>query len=179
MEERQNDLCRGNFFHNKFSHYFCSVGDDDENAPAMKKTYYELIKMCHFCGFAFFSWTQSQLSTKPEIPKLTFCSFFSRFLYSLYFLSRRMHDRSMRPRSMQTRWKMLAIRPGCHLLVPIGIRWRFVWNATRFTGEKWDSIYFFYFLGSGDPKVTNGKCQQFTYLLSMAFCDSTWVHEER
>lgn len=76
--------------------------------------------------FFFLELGHFSISNKPEIRKLTFCSFFGAHSIFSHFLSRRMHDRSMRPRSMQTRWKMFAIRSGCHLLVPIGIRWRFM-----------------------------------------------------
>lgn len=87
MEERQNDLCPGNSFNNKISHYFCSVGnvaaDNGENAPAVKKTYSELIKMCHFYGFVFYvNLSISQLLNQPEIPQIDFLLSFSLSLFS-------------------------------------------------------------------------------------------------
>lgn len=128
VEDRQNDLCAVISLIITFLLFeekagtVVTVATTAAVTDAAKKTYFKIIKILFFCR---------NQTVNTEIIRWLFALSF-RF----YFLSRRMHDRSLRTRSMQTWRKMLAIRSRCHLSVPIGIRWRFVRNATRFAGEK-------------------------------------------
>lgn len=122
MEERQNDLCPGNSFNNKISHYFCSVGnvaaDNGENAPAVKKTYSELIKMCHFYGFVFLCEFVHFSTSQParNSPNWLFALFFS---FSIFFPDECTTDRCGRD-PCRHGGKCLPSDQGAICLCPLG-----------------------------------------------------------
>lgn len=61
---------------------------------------------------------------------------FSFFFFIRFYFCRGMYNRSMCSSSMSTRWKMPGIGRRCSLSMPIGLRWWFVRNESRSSGNS-------------------------------------------